>query len=218
MEVEVELLHFNECLKRRSDIDHPKWFSFDHNMLGHSDFFEISGDEFKSYVHLLCVASKLSKNIVKYHIGQASRDCNLSGDVIMSMITKLEGKRLFRILDGGRRADGTRPRHGRGTASRQEKKREEKKRGKPEPSFEFEPIWLMIKNKKKRAKAFKIFCEEVKSPEDYEQLQLAIKNYNDETKDTEPKFIKQGGNFMLEWREWVNHESSQPIEQRKPRL
>lgn len=132
MEVRVELLHFDRCLKRKKEIDKRSWFAFEHNIFNHPDFMEITGDEFKAFCHMMCVASERNCSIIRYHAAFASRQINVPLEVIQSMISKLEGKRLVTLpTTHGRHTRVTRATHR--PTTREEEKRKEKRRREEKP-------------------------------------------------------------------------------------
>lgn len=72
--------------------------------------------------------------------------------------------------------------------------------------FDFDAIYEIYPRRRGKREGYKIFCSEIKTAHDYEQLTRAIKNYSSTTIDTDPKFIKYFSSFMRNWRDYLTVE------------
>lgn len=93
MEIEIGLLRFDEISKRH-DIKKPKWFALDNDLFSHPDFFKLTGDEFKAWIWICSVASKVNKPKIRLDTEVFAHQCKCKESVFHSTIQKLEGKRL----------------------------------------------------------------------------------------------------------------------------
>ena len=71
------------------------WFSFPNDLLLHPDFAQITGDEFKWFVWVVCVCSKCKSEKIRLDIDHGMRFLNLSKESLFSMIKKLEKKQVL---------------------------------------------------------------------------------------------------------------------------
>lgn len=86
------------------------------------------------------------------------------------------------------------------TQIKEEKKIKEKSK---KNVFCFEEVWSMYPEKSGKKQAEKHFNQTVKTPDDFESLKIAIKNYLQSPKPM-AGFIKNGSTFFNDWRPWVD--------------
>lgn len=92
MEVEIQVLHFERYVKR-SDLKSPKWFVLENDISTHPDFFEISGNEFKAFIHIAAICSKVNNACVRMNVEHSAHSLRISTEEFLSCIEKLKGKR-----------------------------------------------------------------------------------------------------------------------------
>lgn len=101
------------------------------------------------------------------------------------------------------------------TAPKKENKKKNKKENKnivqlsdksDELDFDFEYIYNAYPKKQGKKKGFEIMRREIKTPEDRDNLILAIDNYSLEVKQKDPEFIKMFSTFMGSWTDWIDYE------------
>lgn len=90
--IEIKVRKF-EALVKRKDIKSPQWFAMPNDILEHPDFFDISGDEFKAYVWVMGVATKLNSDVVRIYPALFERRTAIKKKTIELTIEKLNGKR-----------------------------------------------------------------------------------------------------------------------------
>jgi hypothetical protein len=90
--IEIEIAKFESLIKRK-DIKSPQWFAMEYDILEHPDFFDITGEEFKVYVWILGIATKLNRSIIRVYPSVCSRRINVSKKTILLTIEKLKEKR-----------------------------------------------------------------------------------------------------------------------------
>ena len=69
----------------------------------------------------------------------------------------------------------------------------------------FNEIWNKYPNKDGSKSAFSHFKQSVKTPEDFENIQKALKNYLSSRKVKEG-FVKNGSTWFNNWKDWINFE------------
>lgn len=92
-EVTIRLYKFNEISKRK-DIKNPTWFAIDNDIFTHPDFFKINGDEFKCWVWILSVASKINRDTVRLDSEVFAHQAKSKESIFFSTLKKLDKKRL----------------------------------------------------------------------------------------------------------------------------
>lgn len=91
--IEVTLRDFETIVKRR-DIKSPQWFAMPTDLLEHPDFFDITGDEFKAYIWICGVATKLNTSKIRVYLDLCARRIAISKQSVELSIEKLKGKRF----------------------------------------------------------------------------------------------------------------------------
>lgn len=91
--IEVRIRKFKSLIKRK-DIKSPQWFAMEIDILLHPDFFGITGDEFKIFVWILGVATKLNQDTIRVYPKLCAHQIGVSENAIFATIEKLKGKRL----------------------------------------------------------------------------------------------------------------------------
>lgn len=95
--IEIEILKFDSLIKRK-DIKSPQWFAMEYDILTHPDFFDITGDEFKVYVWVIGVATKLNANKIRVYPKLCAHQLRIKEKDVLLTIEKLTGKR-FHVTD-----------------------------------------------------------------------------------------------------------------------
>lgn len=75
--------------------------------------------------------------------------------------------------------------------------------------FDFESVYQSYPRKMGKGKGLARCKAQVKTPEDFDALNAAVRNYTEEMRrsQTEQKYIKHFSSFMGEWRDWINFNS-----------
>lgn len=93
MEIEITILKFND-VSRRKELKRPTWFAIDNDILSHPDFFDINAEEFRCWVWIISVASKVNKDTVRLDSRVFAHQCRCKEKVFFATIEKLRGKRI----------------------------------------------------------------------------------------------------------------------------
>ena len=94
-EIEISVIHWHtQFSKRTKDLKKQHWFSFPNDLLTHPDFFKVSGEEFKWFVWVLSVCSKVMKETVRLNIEHAAHNLHMQTDHFFLMVEKLQGKQV----------------------------------------------------------------------------------------------------------------------------
>lgn len=75
-------------------------------------------------------------------------------------------------------------------------------------SFDFDALYKKYPRKLGRQKGLRIAQDQIKTPDDYNALDLAITRYGEHCRlnSTAPEFIKYFSTFMSEWKDWIDVE------------
>lgn len=142
------------------------------------------------------------KDFISFQYGKLSESCNPHKQ-ILELVSK--HKLNERVLKPFMKSRGT-------LQDKEKDKEEEKDKEKELSSFfkkidkyalNFEDAWQMYPEKSGKKQAEKHFNATVKTPEDFESLKIAIKNYLQSPKPM-AGFIKNGSTFFNDWKAWVS--------------
>lgn len=95
VEVSLKLINFGQYAIRTKDYNSITWFSCPVDLLVHPDMFGITGDEFKAFVWIVSVAAKCQSETIRLNISHASHLLSIEIDAVVSMLQKLESKRVL---------------------------------------------------------------------------------------------------------------------------
>lgn len=73
----------------RKDVRKPTWFACSNMITEDDDLYSLSGDEFKVWIHLLCLASRNQSPTININFDSAHRKANLKKSVIENAVYKL---------------------------------------------------------------------------------------------------------------------------------
>lgn len=216
MEIEIEIIKFNQYVKRTDCRTH--WFAFEADTVTHPDFFGVTGNEFKVFVYLLSIATKIKSDKVRLHIPHTASVLNVSQDDILQCFTKLQKKRVISNISDTHVTSTLRPRNGHVTESRlhyiteqnrTEQILDQKQVLTERVKFDFDLIYSKYPKKVGKQKGLKTFKVQIKTQSEYDSLSLATDNYIAHIKNsiTDPKYIKQFDTFMNCWRDWADSET-----------
>ena len=90
--LQIALIDSEQYFKRK-DIKTYTWFALSVSLLEDPDFFDISGDEFKAFFYIICLAAKSKKDVFCVHIKHASYQTRVDERSFLSCLNKLHGKR-----------------------------------------------------------------------------------------------------------------------------
>jgi hypothetical protein len=120
--VEIQIRDFTKLVKRSREITHPQWFAMPNDILLHPDFMVITGAEFKAYIWICGVASKLNQDKIRVYPDLCARQVNITKNDVLRCIEKLEEKRWDRVACVSRDTQETHESH----TTRQDKTRQDK--------------------------------------------------------------------------------------------
>jgi hypothetical protein len=73
----------------RKDVRKPTWFACSNDITENDELYDLTGDEFKAWIHFLCMASKRQSETITFNIQSIIRKANLNERAILSAIKKL---------------------------------------------------------------------------------------------------------------------------------
>jgi hypothetical protein len=130
-EINIELIEHVILNKRVEGVKTKTWFPVPNDIIGHPDFFKITGDQIKVYLWIRGVFSKTGKDQIRVHLGLCAKDCEVEISTVVETIEKLNTKR-WKVLDehspSTSMCSSNPKRDSRREEKREEKKREEEKR------------------------------------------------------------------------------------------
>lgn len=91
-EVHLEIIHFDEYIFRK-DYKTIHWAKFDVDFLSHPDFFDLTAEELKVYIHFICIASKMRSPNIRMNLKHTAHHLKVKSASIISAVSKLEDKR-----------------------------------------------------------------------------------------------------------------------------
>lgn len=93
-QIHIKVLKFADFTKRTKDMRRFHWFSFPVDMITHPDFYGITGDEFKTFIWIICVAMKSGSDTIRLDIDHACHILSIKKIALKSAIQKLQGKQI----------------------------------------------------------------------------------------------------------------------------
>jgi hypothetical protein len=84
--------------------------------------------------------------------------------------------------------------------------------------FDFDLIWTMYPRRIGRRDAEKHFRATVKTQDDFETMQKALKNYIEYIKGKDPRYIQHGSTWFNNWRDWIDGHTTRATDSSKRRF
>jgi len=89
------------------------------------------------------------------------------------------------------------------STQKMQSKVKESKGNKIHSAFSFDPLWTNYPRKDGKKDAERHFNASVKTQKDYDDIQLALKNFCEAMKGREMQYIKNGSTWFNNWRDWI---------------
>lgn len=74
----------------RKDYKQPRWFALNNRILEDPDFFGFDGDEFKTWIYILCQCSQKNSDTISINLNHSERVCKISKKKFKFAILKLQ--------------------------------------------------------------------------------------------------------------------------------
>lgn len=87
--IEVEINNWSRFNPRR-EYKHPTWFALNNRILESPSMMELSAEELKAWIYILCQASQRNSSRVKVYFNHALKICAISKQILLNAISKLE--------------------------------------------------------------------------------------------------------------------------------
>lgn len=206
MEIEIELLNFNQYIVKTSGYNSLPWFSLSNDTLLHPDFFDITGEEFKAFIWIVSVATKVKSNVIRLSLDHACRTINIRKTDIFSALKKLEGKRTLILSRPSKGLDPALIGPSKGLYERTNERTNVYDQTKVLIESEFDLFYSRYPKKVGKQKGQRTFKAQIKTQNDLDQINTALENYIAHVKKsvTDVKYIKQFDTFMNSWRDWLD--------------
>ncbi len=92
-EITLSLKDHINLNKRVALVKTKRWMAIPNDIIGHPDFYKISGDQIKVYLWIMSVFSKTNKETIRVHVGLCMKDCEVNEMTVRKTIEKLNTKR-----------------------------------------------------------------------------------------------------------------------------
>lgn len=212
----------------RKDIKRPLWFRIDNNIYETELWEKLDGEEFKTYVFLLCVAS-IGQNQGTIHVNSHVffRKAAVNEKVLHRTIAK-----LAEINEVSIRADrgtyGPRTGHERvtnGTLHYITEQNITEQNNNAQSShvehaavFDLESIYREYPRKEGKTRGMKLLAGKMKTQEDFDKFCMAVRNYASKVKreKTEPKFIKHFATFVNCFEDYLDQPTPEELKPYDP--
>jgi len=218
-EITLKITREVSGLNKRKDIIHHRWFALENDILLHPDFHGITGDEFKVFVWIYGVASKINNDTIRVHIALCAQQLGIKTTVVDNSIRKLLNKRwqlVESIEEKDARNASVTPYPPDGVTL--EKRREEKKREENTKNvcFDFDAVYKKYPVRTKGPDCEGRFSDQIKTQDDYRDLITATENYVAHLLKPENSWRKPKQNFAtflgtsssgFFWRDWINSDA-----------
>lgn len=87
--IQIQVRRWSEYNPRK-DFKSPRWFALNNRILEDSDFYQFDGDEFKSWIYILCQCSQKNSDSVVINFSHALRVAGIPKKKFQSAISKLQ--------------------------------------------------------------------------------------------------------------------------------
>lgn len=191
----------------RPDVKQPSWFRVAHSITEDQDFDHFSHEEFKAWLHILCLASKKNSGVVTIRYEHARRVCRLSRRGVDGAIRKLQELKILLASVTHTNAHVTSA-----CATRQTDKTD--KTDKTRQTWSFSEFWRLYPRKIAKSDALARFEALIGSQEDFGSLIEAVTRFraHHESTGTDAKYIPHPATFLgtkaiPRWRDWLDAEN-----------
>ena len=87
--IEIEINNWSQY-NTRKEYKSPRWFALSNRILESPSMWELSAEEFRAWIYILCQASQKCSSVVKVYFNHANKACSISKRTLLSAIAKLE--------------------------------------------------------------------------------------------------------------------------------
>lgn len=206
-----------EKYNKRKDIKRPHWFALSNTILEDPDLFNLTNGEMLAYIYILCQASKKQSDEISINLTHAQKVSNIKQSDMLNAIEKLN--KLQILIDirtesvqnpyGSVRDPNASVRH-----TTLQDTTLHNKTIQNNAHFEmgvrvFNDLYKSYPKKIGKAKGLARLKTQLKSDEDINNFNLAVKNYCNYCSNNaiEQRFIKHFSTFVNEWQDWLDPET-----------
>lgn len=97
MKLRIEINNYDKY-QARKDVKRAWWLKLSNMICEDPDLYDLSGEEFKAWIYILCLASKAGDRVCTVHGTQAERVCNIKKSTIMSAVKKLQQASIVTVI------------------------------------------------------------------------------------------------------------------------
>jgi hypothetical protein len=200
-----------EKFNPRRDVTKPSWFRLSHDLFENPEFFDFSHADLVSWIYILSMASKKNSAVIQVNMQHVERIGRVKAKDFHVAIEKLKFIQCVHVDY----TDTLRGRYADDTPTNATNERDERNEtnehmpdsaaAEPRRAFDFDALYKKYPRKDGKTKGIAVCRTQVKSPEDFAALSMAIDRYGEHCKRTisDPKYIKHFSTFMNSWRDWL---------------
>jgi hypothetical protein len=96
--IEIEVVNWDKHQPKRKDVKHASWFALKHNIFDDPVIASLTDSEFKVFIGLLTLCSKLSQSCIRLSPRLLSSSIGCRTQFVHSCISKLEKYQMVRIV------------------------------------------------------------------------------------------------------------------------
>ena len=190
----------------RTDVKNPSWFRLSHGLFEDPDFYDFTHAELIAWLYILSAASRKNSDTFTVNFQHVERIGRLKEKEFRSAVKKLQSLQCILVdvtppIREGHAADTA-------TNATNETNEHNETNERLTAPLDFEPLYRKYPRREGKSKGLATCRVQIKTPEEYAALSLAIDNYaaKVERQATEKKFIKQFSTFMHCWRDYLEPE------------
>lgn len=206
----------------RNDVKNPRWFACSNNITEDDDLYRLSGDEFRAWIHCLCVASKKQSATITLDVEAIERKTGIKKEHFKNAL-----KKLIELQMVTEHVTSTlRERNAHVTSTCRYSTRQDKTEHKNNQStaacasevFDLQKLYEGYPRKLGRAVGLSRLKAMIKTRDDYLAFEQAVKNYVEHIRRSkmEPQFIKHFSSFVgtakiQPWRDYLDADAGKTV-------
>jgi hypothetical protein len=208
--IDIKILGW-EKFNPRKDFKAPRWFALSNRILEDASLFDLTAEEFKVWIYVLCQASQKNSGDINLNTSHASKISNLNKRVLVTALNKLEKAKcilVVRDLSAESRTESVRDLYANVQATNAtlhyitEQNTTEHYNAQ---SGDFADFYSGYPRKLGKSKAKQIYDRAIKNGAKHEDIIFARDVYKKHCFENkiETKYILHASTFMNQWTDWT---------------
>lgn len=212
MIVRIKILNWEKHNPKRDQKTYS-WLRLQNDIATDKDLFGLSAEQKWAWVVILCEASKKNSGEIEFDLDWLAEIARVKKGAIESLLRFLEEKPIISksLPPATAQCRRTTPTNERTNVTN------ERTNDIADPAglsvLDFESLYRKYPRKEGKQKGIAACKAQIKSPEDYAALSLAIDRYSAhlKTHGTETRFVKHFSTFMGSWRDWLEADTGKVV-------